>query len=263
MDLSIIVPAYNEARRLPSTLEKLIEFCERECSRWEIIVVDDGSRDGTPRTLKAFAGSARLRYLRNEVNRGKGYSIRRGVLEACRDLVLFTDADLSAPIAESLTLFRALERGAEIAIGSRRPHAGKAVERSLPRKLMAAAFRGLVKTIVLRGFHDTQCGFKMFRREAARTIFAVQRIDGWAFDVEVLFLARRFGFRVVEVPIEWHGAGESRLRLLSPLKMVFELLKIRWNQWSGKYRGGSREAPSSGSHAETRREARKGGRRDP
>ncbi len=168
-----------------------------------------------------------VRYLRNEVNRGKGETVKRGMLAAELDTVLFSDVDLSTPIEEALALLKALEEGADVAIGSRRFDGEKQVRRSWPRKLMAWGWRVLVHRLVLAGIHDTQCGFKMFRRRAARDVLALQRLEGWAFDVEVLYLARRLGYSIVEVPVEWHESGDSRLGFFSPFRMALDLLKVR------------------------------------
>ena len=235
--LSIVIPAYNEERRLRSSLESVVAFCRRELDEWEVIVIDDGSRDRTGAIASEFP---EVRCLRSATNRGKGQSVRRGMLEARLDPVLFSDVDLSTPIEEALDLLRAVGDGADVAIGSRRRSAAKTVRRSRFRKLQAAVFRWLVKAIVLRGVHDTQCGFKAFRREAALAVFPVQRLEGWAFDVEVLFLARRLGYRVVEVPVRWEAAGESRLTRLSAFQMLRDLFRIRWYALTGRYGAASR-----------------------
>ena len=241
--LSIVIPALNEAHRIEQTLEKVHSFCTRELSQWEIVVVDDGSVDGTQEKVERV-GHARC--LRNSRNSGKGYSVRRGILESSIDPVLFTDADLSAPIEEALPLLGAIEAGADVAIGSRAQATGKRVHRTPHRRLMAAAFRLLVKLIVIRGFHDTQCGLKMFRRDAGQAIFSRQRLDRWGFDVEVLYLARKLGFRIDEVSINWSESTESRLRLTTPLSMALDLVKIRWYSLTGAYRlGRSVETPPS------------------
>jgi glycosyltransferase involved in cell wall biosynthesis len=233
MQISVVVPAYNEAHRIRATIEKIIEFCTRELSQWEVIVVDDGSSGDTEGALRGLKG---VRCLRNERNRGKGYSVRRGMLEARFDPVLFTDADLSTPIEDALALHRAIENGADVAIGSRLPDPSKQVRRTALRKLMAVVFRLLVKVIAIRGFHDTQCGFKMFRRAAARDLFAAQKLERWGFDVEILYLARRKKLKIVEVPVSYRESPESRLSFLTPLAMVRDLLQIRLHAIRGRYR---------------------------
>ena len=233
MHISVIVPAYNEAEQLGATLEQIVGFCKREFSRWEVIVVDDGSTDGT---AEIAGRHEEVRYLRNEHNQGKGSSVRRGVLAASLDPILFTDCDLSAPIEEALSLLHAIKAGADLAIASRRSGGDKAVERTLRRNLMAIVFGLAVKVIVLNGIHDTQCGFKMFRRSAARQMFPAQRLKGWAFDVELLVIARECGFRIEEVPVAWKESPRSRLSVLSPLRMLLDLFRIRWNRTLGRYR---------------------------
>ena len=222
--LSIVFPSYNEAARLGETLAIVSRFCRSELDRYELIVVDDGSSDDTEAVVRGFE---EVRYLRNEVNRGKGETVKRGMLAAELDTVLFSDVDLSTPIEEALALLKALEGGADVAIGSRRFDGEKQVRRSWSRKLMAWGWRTLVHQLVLAGIHDTQCGFKMFRRQAARDVLALQRLEGWAFDVEVLYLARRLGYSIVEVPVEWEESGDSRLGFFSPFQMALDLFKVR------------------------------------
>lgn len=233
MELSIVIPAYNEGHRIGRTLARTIEFCESQLSDWELIVVDDGSSDNTEQAVRDVAG---VHYMRNEENRGKGYSVRRGVLAARCDTVLFTDADLSAPISEARRLLNAMEKGADVAIASRDFDVTTTVERKPFRRLMAFSFRLLVRLLVIGGITDTQCGFKMFRREAARTIFSRQRLEGWGFDVELLYIARRHGLRIDEVPVSWKESSESRLKWFTPLAMAVDLLHIRLNALLGRYR---------------------------
>ena len=223
-ELSIVFPSYNEAARLPGTLDSVLAFCREELDRFELIVVDDGSSDDTEAVVREFED---VRYLRNEVNRGKGETVKRGMLAAELDTVLFSDGDLSTPIEETLSLMQAIEEGADVAIGSRRFDGEKQVRRSWPRRLMAWGWRTVVHFLVLKGIHDTQCGFKMFRRGVAREVLALQRLEGWAFDVEVLFLVRRLGYSIAEVPVEWHESGESRLGFFSPFRMALDLLRVR------------------------------------
>lgn len=232
MNLSVVIPAYNEAHRIGDSLRQIVEFCEAELSDWEVIVVDDGSSDHTEQEARAVDG---VQYLRNDENRGKGYSVRRGMMAARCDHVLFTDADLSAPIAEARRLLSAIEKGADVAIASRRFDVTTTVDRTLGRRLMAFSFRLLVRLIVLGGIDDTQCGFKMFRREAARAIFPKQRLDGWGFDVELLYIARRHGYRIMEVPVSWTESTESRLKWYTPLSMLADLIRIRLSGMLGRY----------------------------
>jgi glycosyltransferase involved in cell wall biosynthesis len=232
VDLSVVIPAFNEGRRILRNLEEVRRFLETSVARWEIIVVDDGSRDDT---ADRVAECAEVRLLRNGRNRGKGYSVRRGMLEATLATVLFTDADLSTPIEEAIQLCGAIDDGADIAIASRKASSAKRVRRTAHRRLMAAGFRLLVKAIALRGFHDTQCGFKMFRRTTVREVFGRQRLERWGFDVEILYIARKLGLRIVEVPVSWTESAETRLRATTPLSMARDLLLIRLWDLGGFY----------------------------
>ena len=233
--ISIIIPAFNEEKRLPATLTTVKGYLE--ASSWEfseVIVVDDGSRDGTA----AVARAAGVRVLQNPGNRGKGYSVRHGMLEAKGDWALFSDADLSAPIEELETLWSAAGReGAPCAIGSR------ALDRSLIgvhqsafREQMGRVFNLLMRIETGLPFEDTQCGFKLFQTSAAREICRRQRLDGFGFDVEMLFIARRLGYRTVEVPVRWNDVAGTKVSMLLGAKGFLDPLKVRWNDLTGKYR---------------------------
>jgi len=233
--ISIIIPAYNEAQRLPGTMQKVQEYLSR--SAWEfaeIVVVDDGSRDGTAEVAQA----AGARVLANPGNRGKGYTVRHGMLEAKGEWLLFTDADLSAPIDEMDKLWAATERAqAQVAIGSR------AVDRSLIgvrqpffREAMGRVFNLVMRVTTGLPFQDTQCGFKLFEARAAREIFGRQRLEGFGFDVEVLYIARWLGYRAVEVPVRWNDAAGTKVSLWRGMTAFLDPLKVRWNGVTGKYR---------------------------
>lgn len=237
VNLSVVVPAYNESHRIRATAETIVAFLRKHAQEWEVIVVDDGSKGDTEGALRGLAG---VRTLRNEVNRGKGFSVRRGMLEAKLDCILFTDADLSTPIEEALNLHHALKSGADIAVGSRVRNPRKTLRRSPLRKLMAFVFRWLVKLIALRGFHDTQCGFKMFRREAAQMVFGAARLERWGFDVEVLHIARKRRLNIAPVPVSYTESPESRLSFFTPLTMIQDLVTIRWHSVCGRYQAGNR-----------------------
>ncbi len=237
--VSIVVPAYNEAARLPSSLVPICEYLERRgARRWEVIVVDDGSRDRTVEVaeqgLVALGGRGRV--LRHPSNRGKGAAVRTGMLAARGDLVLFTDADLSTPIEEIEKLERALAAGAEIAIGSRAVDR-RMVERRQPwaRDMMGRLFNLVVRLYAVRGIKDTQCGFKLFTREAARTIFERTRIDGFGFDVEVLALAQWLGVPIAEVPVRWINNTDTRVRLAQGAKAFLDPLRVRLGILRGVY----------------------------
>lgn len=220
--LSVVIPAYNEESRLPYTLENLRAYLfGRE---YEVVVVDDGSSDHTAKVAKR-CGCRVVRYLRNM---GKGAAVKTGVLAARGSLILVTDADLAAPITQLPRLERALENGADVAIGSREVPGAKVKRASSKRKLAGKAFNLLVRSIADLPYRDTQCGFKLFRGEAARVLFSLAKCSGYCFDVEVLLLAREMGFEVEEVGVEWHDRPGSKVRLLRDgWKMFRELLELR------------------------------------
>jgi glycosyltransferase involved in cell wall biosynthesis len=232
--ISIIIPAFNEEKRLPATLRKVREHLEAvPCEFAEIVVVDDGSRDGTAEAARA----AGARVLQNPGNRGKGYTVRHGMLEAKGEWALFTDADLSAPIEEMEKLWAAAEReGAPVVIGSR------ALDRSLIgvhqpffREMMGRCFNIAMRMVTGLPFRDTQCGFKLFEARAAAEIFSRQRLDGFGFDVEALFLARRLGYRTVETPVRWNDAAGTTVSLARGVMAFLDPLKVRWNAIRGRY----------------------------
>lgn len=237
LELSVVIPAFNEQARLPRTLAAIEVFLAGEQRSAEVIVVNDGSTDGTAAAARAFPSSFPLRVLDNPGNRGKGFSVRQGVLASRGACILFTDADLSAPIAEVAKLHAALLAGADIAIGSRAHPALIEHHQSRLREGAGRLFNRLVVISLGLPFHDTQCGFKLFRREAAASIFPLQRIEGWGFDPELLFLARQQGWRVAEVPVRWSHTEGAKIRLLrDSLRMFADLARIRWNATRGLYR---------------------------
>jgi glycosyltransferase involved in cell wall biosynthesis len=233
--ISIIIPAYNEEKRLPGTLVKVRDYLDS--TSWdfaEIVVVDDGSRDGTVQVARDTG----VRVLQNPGNRGKGYTVKHGMLEARGEWVLYTDADLSAPIGELDKLWAAAARAdAQIAIGSR------ALDRSLIgvhqprlREFVGRVFNRLMRVATGLPFHDTQCGFKLFESRAAKEIFSRQQLDGFGFDVEVLFIAKARGCKTVEVPVRWDNVEGTKVSLLLGAKAYLDLVKIRINGVQGKYR---------------------------
>ncbi|HXE91768.1 MAG TPA: dolichyl-phosphate beta-glucosyltransferase [Terriglobales bacterium] len=239
MHYSIIIPAYNESERITATLDKVLAYLEQQ--RWdaEVLVVNDGSRDPTPAIVRDYASRhARVRLLENPGNRGKGYSVRHGMMEAKGDLLLFSDADLSSPIYEAPKLFDALTAGADVAIGSRWLQRELQTERQpLYRQFFGRVFNLMLHALLGLPFKDTQCGFKAFTRRAAAAIFPLQRIERWGFDPELLFLARKLGFTVREVPVEWAHDERSKIHpLRDGLAIFLEMLRIRWNDVRGRYR---------------------------
>jgi dolichyl-phosphate beta-glucosyltransferase len=227
-EVSVVIPAYNEAGRiLPTLLSRLHHFASRRLSH-EILVVDDGSRDATAALVREVARrltSVRLICLPS--NLGKGAAVRAGVRNATGELVLVEDADGATPIAEFESLRAAIDGGADLAIGSRQPSEHTHVERRLKRWLMGRTFALLVNGWAVPGIADTQCGFKLFRSEVARRIFSLQRLNGFAFDVEALRIARVLGFRVSEVPINWADVAGSKVNLVrDSLRMLWDVFRV-------------------------------------
>jgi dolichyl-phosphate beta-glucosyltransferase len=233
--LSIVIPAYNEENRLPSTLKRVKQYIAE--SNWEfseIIVVDDGSKDGTV----SAAEMAGARVLRNPMNRGKGYSVAHGMLEARGEWALFSDADLSTPIEEIEKLWRAAEQEhAPVVIGSR------AVDRSLVgvhqpvlREAAGRAFNVVMRLVTGLSFRDTQCGFKLFETSAAREIFERQTLERFGFDVELLYIAGQLGYRALEIPVKWNDVAGTKVSALSGIKAFADPFRVRWNGMKGRYR---------------------------
>ena len=240
LDLSIIIPAFNEERRLPQTLDSIGTYLKTQSLRTEILVVDDGSSDGTVPLAASYAGQhPNLRVLSNGKNRGKGYSVRHGMLEARGEYALFTDADLSTPIEEVGKLLEALrEQGNDVAIGSRALNRNLIlVHQSKVREQAGILFNFFVRWIMGIELFDTQCGFKAFRREAAHLVFGLQRIERWGFDPEILFIGIKRGLRITEVPVTWGHDERSRISYLRDgMQMLLELVFVRWNALRGVYR---------------------------
>jgi len=240
-EVSIVIPAFNEEKRLGATLARIREyFATREpaLAGVEIIVVDDGSNDGTVRVAQDFARAAPcVRVVANARNRGKGYSVRDGILQARGRIALFTDADLSSPIYEWERLLEAIESGNDIAIGSRAiDRTLIAVHQSRFREVAGIIFNRLVRVFTGLSIEDTQCGFKAFRLPECRVIFEQQRIAGFGFDPEILFLARRHGLRIAEVPVCWSHDPATKVQIYRhSIEMFLDLLRIRLNAAIGRY----------------------------
>ena len=234
--LTVVIPAFNEAARLPRTLSLLAAYLDAAWPDHEIVVVDDGSTDGTREAAQA-SGVAGLKVLRFAPNHGKGYAVRQGMLAATGAFRLMTDADLSTPIEDLPRLEEALARGAEIAIGSRAlPGSNVLVRQPWYREAMGRLFNRLVRLLTLPDLHDTQCGFKLFTAAAAERTFAAVRLDGFSFDVEVLFVARRRGLVVAEVPVTWRNDLATRVGLARGGQAFLDLLRIRLHDLRGDYR---------------------------
>jgi glycosyltransferase involved in cell wall biosynthesis len=235
---SFIIPAYNETSRIRPTLDELLRYTQERNWDVEILVVDDGSRDDTAQIVREYGKAhPQILLVENPGNRGKGFSVRNGMLHARGDICLFTDADLSSPISEAPKLFDAIGAGADIAIGSRWLRSDLQTERQpLYRQAFGRIFNVVLRVVLGLNFADTQCGFKAFRREAAQRIFPLQKIERWGFDPEILFLARRMNFRVKEVPVVWaHSEGTRLHPFRDGFRMFLEVLRIRWNSLSGAY----------------------------
>lgn len=237
--VSIVIPAYNEEARLAATLERVTEYvAAKNFSFAEIVIVDDGSRDRTAALVERWqCDHPSIRLLRNPGNRGKGYAVRHGVLEARGEWILTTDADLSAPICELDKLLAAAERAnAAVAIGSRaldRTLVG--VHQSMFRELSGRAFNVVMRIITGLPFRDTQCGFKLFRAGAAREIFSRQLLDGFSFDVEDLVIAKMLGLNAIEVPVIWNNVEGTKVGAWAGIASFGALVGIRWRALTGKY----------------------------
>jgi dolichyl-phosphate beta-glucosyltransferase len=228
--LSLVIPAYNEAARIRPGLETLIAWARASGINMELVVVDDGSSDGTAAAVEETVGERLpLRILRNDPNRGKGFSVRRGMLAATGEIVAFADADFSTPIEEADKLLAAIrEDGYQIAIGSRAMH-GASLDRRQPfyREYAGRLFSLYYRALLLPGFVDTQCGFKFFRRDVAQAIFRLQTLDGWAFDAELLYIARRLGYSVAQVTVHWRNDPGSKVKMLRDgPRMLMDVLRV-------------------------------------
>lgn len=241
--LSVVVPAYNEARHIAASVRAIDAWARASGTPIELIVVDDGSRDAT---ADEAAAAARCTVVRNP-HRGKAFAVRTGVLLANAPAVLFTDADLAVPI-EQATRFLAIQRGGvPVVIASREGVGAARIGEPWHRHAMGRVFNGIVRTLAVPGIQDTQCGFKLFERTAARRLFEASRLYAdaaaplrgaavTAFDVEILFLARRFGYRIAEVPVEWHHVDQSKVRpLADSLRNLGDVLAVRWHALRGRY----------------------------
>jgi dolichyl-phosphate beta-glucosyltransferase len=234
--VSIVVPAYNEEARLTGTLEKLSSFLAQRADSWEVRVVDDGSTDGTSAIVERAAAANAGIVLQREPHRGKGGAVKAGLLAARMPFRFICDADLSMPVEELPRFLPPLLNAFDVAIGSREGHGARRIGEPLARHLAGRAFNYAVQRLTVPGIEDTQCGFKMFTAEAVDAIFPFVTVDGWAFDIEVLCIARAKGLRIVEVPIEWHYRRESQLNLVRDgVAMFSELLRIRRRARRGDY----------------------------
>ena len=235
--LSIIIPAYNESRRLPATLDKILAYFAQQPYLAEVVVVENGSTDTTAEVVRGYmAAHPTVRLMRSKM-RGKGNAVRQGMLTCQGDYLFMCDADLSMPITELDRFFPNGQADWDIAIASREAPGAVRYDEPPLRHVMGRVFNFLVKVIAVPRFQDTQCGFKCFRGEVARDVFARQTLTGWGFDVEVLYIALKRGYRVVEIPVHWYYQSDSRVRpLQDTLRMIRELLTVRWNDVRGRYK---------------------------
>jgi dolichyl-phosphate beta-glucosyltransferase len=239
INISIIIPAYNEEARLPLFLGSIAAYFEPQDISYEIIIVDDGSTDSTAGVVERLAAdNPSIKLIRLAANRGKGCAVRTGMLQARGKLLLFTDADGATPIAEFQRLKDAVKKGADLAIASRalRDDSCVVVAR-LHRKVIGTVFNLIVSVVAIQGVKDTQCGFKLFTAESAASIFPLQRIDGFGFDVEILFISNKLGHRIVEVPVSWTDIKGSKVMLMrDSVKMFADIFRTRLNNLRGYYR---------------------------
>jgi glycosyltransferase involved in cell wall biosynthesis len=237
-ELSIVVPAYNESGRIENALERILSCVQERGWNAEVLVVEDGSTDNTAAIVQRWMEKhSNLHLIQNPGNRGKGYSVRNGLLQAAGEIVMFTDADLSAPMEEAERLFSAIRNGADVAIGSRwLDRARQTIHQPLYRQFFGRCFNWITRTVMGLPFRDTQCGFKAFKRTAAQVIFRLQTIERWGFDPEILFIARKLGYEIREVPVTWGHDERSRISYLKDgLKMLEDMARIRSNSLAGRY----------------------------
>jgi len=230
IDISVVIPAYNEERRIGPTLEKVYGYFNSESPDFEIIVVDDGSKDKTVSEAEKFSETyPRVKLLRHKKNRGKGAAVRTGVMASKGKLVLFSDADLSTPVEETEKMKRAVDEGHDVAIASRAlEDSDIVIPQPLYRRFIGRIFPCFVRLVVMRNFRDTQCGFKLFTGEAAKTLFADLQTEGFAFDVEILYRAVRKGMKVKEIPVSWVNSDISRVNIFKdPFRMLTSLFLIK------------------------------------
>jgi glycosyltransferase involved in cell wall biosynthesis len=236
--LSIVIPAYNESARIEQALVRVMTCVAEQNWDAEVLVIDDGSKDDTVQIVERWmALHPRLHLVKNPGNRGKGYSVRNGLLQAAGDIVMFTDADLSAPMEEASRLIDAIYSGCDVAIGSRwMDRTRQTIHQPLYRQFFGRCFNWITRTIMGLPFKDTQCGFKAFRREAAQIIFRLQTIERWGFDPEILFIARKLKYTIREVPVTWGHDERSRMSYLKDgMKMLEDMGTIRANSLAGRY----------------------------
>ena len=227
--LSVVIPAYNEEKRLPQSLAAMLAFLKKQAYASEVIVSDDGSQDRTGALAEELLNGFPHQVLVASRNHGKGHAVRRGMLAATGDYVFFTDADLSTPIEEVVKFLAYLEKDQDVVIGSRAlPDSRVEIRQNFFREMMGKIFNLIAQGWAFKGVHDSQCGFKGFRREAAQKLFSLQKLDGFSFDVEIVYLAQKLGLRLLEIPVIWRNSVQSRVRVFrDPFRMFWDVLRIR------------------------------------
>jgi dolichyl-phosphate beta-glucosyltransferase len=237
VDVSIVIPAYNEESRIGLTLDEIVRYFKKRGSDFEVIVVDDGSSDSTAEAARDRLISVPHQILRNLSNRGKGYSVRRGILASQGSIVLFADSDLSTPIEDFEKLEHALQNGFDVAIGSRAlPTSDVQIHQNALRELMGKTFNVIARLLSFRVIRDSQCGFKAFKAPAAKALFERQKLNGFCFDAEILFLAQKMGYPIKEIGVRWRNSPKSRVHIIfDPIKMFWDLFCIRWLHFGEKY----------------------------
>lgn len=234
--LSIVIPAHNEEIRLPLAFKKIEDFIKKQKFSYEVIVVENGSRDRTVDITKEFIKSHPHTRLISVETRGKGLAVKAGMLAAVGERRFICDADLSMPIDEIAKFFKAIDNGFDVVIGSREGKDAKRIGEPFHRHLMGRVLNFIIKAIALQGVEDTQCGFKMFTKKAAEDLFSVQKMTGIGFDIELIYIAKRRGYRICEVPIVWYFDADSRMRLVQDsLKILLEIWQIKQNWRKGIY----------------------------
>lgn len=238
VEVSLVIPAYNEEQRLSATLDKIIDYLRAHQDGFEVIVVDDGSSDATSSIVREYMERyPQVSLLSNDKNTGKGFSVKKGVLASRGEYILFSDADLSTPIEEAEKLLRSLKDSCDVAFASRAMPDSQIIRREAwYRDAMGKIFGLLVRNIALPGVRDSQCGFKGFRREVIPALFNLQKLKGFAFDVEILFIARKLGLAMKEVAVRWIDSPKSKVNpMIDSCKMLGELCALRWNDFCGRY----------------------------
>jgi dolichyl-phosphate beta-glucosyltransferase len=238
--LSVVIPAYNEEDRIRPTIESIDAYLEKQPYAYEVIVVSDGSTDRTVEVVKEYqrATMKELKLNANPINHGKGFAVRDGIGMAEGEYIVFMDADNATRIEEIENFWPWFDKGYDVVFGSRYIKGAKMpVKQPWFRRLAGRLSNLLIQAVILPGIKDTQCGFKAFRRDAARRIFSVSRIDGWGFDIEILALAKKFGYKIKEVPVTWYEIAGTKLKLVrAMIRTLRELLVIKWNFMTGKYK---------------------------